>query len=523
MNARSLSRRNRAIGLLVVAFIIMMGAAVIASAGLVVAPPSSMDSNLKVFDSPPAAPTGLAATALSTTEIGLSWTNPSGSVTDNHVYIWVAASCSNSPNEAIDLGGNYTSYAATPLAPSTDYSFEVTASTSGGEGPPSNCATAMTQSLGPPTGLAATALSTTEIGLSWTDPSGTLTDNTIYFWVAASCSGSQGGPPIDLGGVFTTYSFTDLTPSTNYSFEVTASTSGVEGPPSNCVTTITPPPGAPTGLTATVVSAHKIDLSWTNPWGTLTANTVYEYSSSCSTLLNTYVIGVATTYTATGLKSSTTYCFTVSASITGGAGPQSASANATTHPLRPSAPTGLTATAVSDSEIDLAWTNPVGPLTGNYVLGDVNGCNGADPVFAMNIPVATTYDATGLPADATYCFQVYAENSTGYSAAAGPVYAATGSDPPAPTGLTATAVSASEIDLNWTNPSGTLTANAVYEYSSDCSTLLNTYVIGVATTYAATGLTPSTTYCFTVSASTNGGAGPQSASASAMTFRVVIG
>jgi hypothetical protein len=84
-------------------------------------------------------------------------------------------------------------------------------------------------------------------------------------------------------------------------------------------------------------------------------------------------------------------------------------------------------------------------------------------------------------------------------------------------------VSASEIDLNWTNPSGTLTANAVYEYSSDCSTLLNTYVIGVATTYAATGLTPSTTYCFTVSASTNGGAGPQSASASAMTFRVVIG
>ena len=609
MSVHPLSWRNRALGLLIGTFIIMMVAAVIASSGLAAAPANSVRPTLTVADDPPGAPTNLTATALSASEIGLSWTNPSGSLTDNHVYVYSGSTCSGSPT-GYDLGGVYTSYAPDPLTPSTTYSFEVTASNSGGEGPPSNCATATTPSPGAPTGLAATAISTTEIGLSWTNPSGYLTDNKVYVYSGSSCSGSP--TDFDLGGVYTSYAATGLTPTTNYSFEVTASTSGIEGPPSNCATATTPPPGAPTGLVATTASAHKINLSWTNPWETLTANTVYEYSSGCSTLLDTYIIAVATTYTATGLKSATTYCFTVSASMSGGAGPQSASASATTFNAKPSAPTGLTATAASDSAIVLTWTNPSGTLTNNkvYIYSDSDcqsligsGSIGVTTWFVWsgqppsttfsfevtavtnggegspsNCAFATTFNAppsaptgltataasdsaivltwtnpsgtltgnnvyiysdsdcqsligsgsaggvttsfvwSGQPSDTLYGFEVTAVTNGSEGPASNCAFATTfNAPPPAPTGLTATGVSASEIDLAWTNPSGTLTGNTVYEYSSDCSTLLNTFVIVVASTYTVTGLAGGTTYCFTVSATTNGGEGPQSAAATATT------
>lgn len=75
-----------------------------------------------------------------------------------------------------------------------------------------------------------------------------------------------------------------------------------------------------------------------------------------------------------------------------------------------------------------------------------------------------------------------------------------------------------EIDLAWTNPSGAVTATTVYEYQPDCSTPIRTHSLGVLDSYSVTGLSPSTTYCFTVTASTNGGASAPSVPASATTY-----
>jgi hypothetical protein len=82
-----------------------------------------------------------------------------------------------------------------------------------------------------------------------------------------------------------------------------------------------------------------------------------------------------------------------------------------------------------------------------------------------------------------------------------------------PTVLTASSVSSSQINLTWTSSTDTVavTGYDIYENGSQIDTTTNTY-------YSATGLTPATSYSFTVAAyDAAGNTSAQSASASAMT------
>ncbi len=120
---------------------------------------------------PPAtAPTDLATTVVTTTSVGLAWANPAGeSLVDAYVYETVGYGC-GAPT-VIDLGSPATSYLASGLTVNTPFSFEVAVSNATGEGPPSDCLDVST--IGalavppPPTGLVATAASSSEIDLAW--------------------------------------------------------------------------------------------------------------------------------------------------------------------------------------------------------------------------------------------------------------------------------------------------------------------------------------------------------------------
>jgi len=82
-------------------------------------------------------------------------------------------------------------------------------------------------------------------------------------------------------------------------------------------------PAAPTGLTATGITASSVSLSWTAPSGTVTGYNVYENSTEVTT-----VTGTSTTVS--GLSASTTYTFTVAAYNSVGVSSQSSSVQATT-------------------------------------------------------------------------------------------------------------------------------------------------------------------------------------------------
>jgi hypothetical protein len=286
----------------------------------------------------PGAPTNLVALAATSSEIDLSWTNPSGNLTDTHVYEYAGPSCIGSPIAFWDYGSSVPNLNWGGLAADTTYGFEVTASTNGGEGPPSACANATTTISSPPsapTGLAATTISDSEVALSWTNPSGNLTDTHVYEYAGPSCIGS---PTAfwDYGSSVPNLNWGGLAADTTYGFEVTASTNGGEGPPSACAnatTTISAPPSAPTGLTATAISDSEVALSWTNPSGTLTDTHVYEYAGpSClGSPMAFWDYGSSVpNLNWGGLAADTTYGFEVTASTDGGEGPPSGCANATT-------------------------------------------------------------------------------------------------------------------------------------------------------------------------------------------------
>ncbi len=87
-----------------------------------------------------------------------------------------------------------------------------------------------------------------------------------------------------------------------------------------------------------------------------------------------------------------------------------------------------------------------------------------------------------------------------------PLNAGSVAAPAAPTGLKAASASASQVNLSWTASASSGVTYAVYFGTSTGSTT-TVLASGVnATTYAATGLNPSTTYFFTVRAVSNAGA-----------------
>jgi len=161
----------------------------------------------------------------------------------------------------------------------------------------------------------------------------------------------------------------------------------------------------------------------------------------------------------------------------------------------PSVPTGLTATPVSINKINLSWTastDPDSPVAGYRIYR-----NGTQ----VGTATGTSYSDTGLAANTIYSYTVSAYDPAGnVSAHSSVVSAATlapdTTPPSVPTGLTATPVSTSQINLSWTastDPDSPVAGYKIYR---------NSIQAGQATTplYRDSGLSPSTSYSYTVSA-----------------------
>lgn len=221
----------------------------------------------------PTAPSGVTATAASSTQINLSWTASTDNVgvTGYRIERCQGASCTTFAQIATPTA---TSYSDTGLTASTSYSYRIRATDAAGNlSTYSATASATTQSAGDvqaptiPAGLFATATSTTQIDLGWS----VSTDNvgvTAYLLERCQDAGCTVFTQIaSLSG--TSYSDTNLTPSTSYSYRVRATdaatnTSGY----SNTVSATTHPlvdtqaPTAPTGIAAAGISTTQISVSW---------------------------------------------------------------------------------------------------------------------------------------------------------------------------------------------------------------------------------------------------------------------
>lgn len=180
----------------------------------------------------------------------------------------------------------------------------------------------------------------------------------------------------------------------------------------------------------------------------------------------------------------------------------------------PAAPSGLTASASSSSQIALAWTDNASNETAFSVERSVSG--GAFTVVATLGANTTSYLDTGLAASTTYLYRVRASNSGGNSA-----YSNTGSAttqaastqlPATPTGLRATAANA-QVSLNWSPATGATSYSIKRSTTSGGPyTLVGTSTI---TSFTNPGLNNGTTYFYVVSAVNSVGESANSSQVSA--------
>jgi hypothetical protein len=186
-------------------------------------------------------------------------------------------------------------------------------------------------------------------------------------------------------------------------------------------------------------------------------------------------------------------------------------------PQPPAPPAGLTATA-GNGQVSLAWQASSGAA--NYTVS--RGMqSGSYIVVASGLTAPSCVD-TGLANGTTYYYVVTAVNSAGESAYSNEAVAtpvAPPALPAAPSGLTATAVSKSQINLAWIDNSGNETGFKI-ERSTDNKTFAQIATVGVnVKTYSNTGLSQNKNYYYRVRAYNDGGNSAFSNVASAKTPR----
>ena len=359
-----------------------------------------------------------------------------------------------------------------------------------------------------PKNLLATAIGTTQINLSWTASS----DNARVVGYRVSRDSVQ------IAAVTTTsYSNTGLSPNTEYSFTVAAvdgaGNVSIDSAAASATTSAaqvdTTAPSVPTGLTATAISSASIDLTWTastdNAGGSgLVGYHVYRDAALIGT-------ATGTTYSDSGLTPVTLYSYSVDAyDNSGNASAQSVAASATTAAAQvdttaPSVPTGLTATATSSASIDLTWTASTDNAGGSGLVGYHVYRDAA----LIGTATGTTYSDSGLTPVTLYSYSVDAYDNSGNASAQSVAVVATTlaagdtTAPSVPTGLTATVLGTTSIDLAWTASTDDTNGSGLAGYT----VYRDGFTIGVATgtTYSDSGLVPATEYNYRVAAYDNDG------------------
>ena len=207
------------------------------------------------------------------------------------------------------------------------------------------------------------------------------------------------------------------------------------------------------------------------------------------------VNAATTTYNNTGLTDGTTYYYEVQAiSNTGNSGFSNIASATTTL----AAPSSLNATTASTSQINLSWTNNSATEAGFNIDRSTDGIHFTQ--IATVGSTTTTFSNTGLVDGTKYYYEVQAFNTVaGDSAFSNTANAVT--TLAAPSSLSATTASTSQINLNWTDNSGTTEAGFDVDRSTDGVHFTQIATVGsTATTFSNTGLVDGTKYYYEVQA-----------------------
>ena len=395
----------------------------------------------KSTDGWPSAPSGLTAMAVSDSQINLSWTASSGVVTGYRIE-WSADG--STWGLLTTAASNQIAYSDSGLNDWTTRYYRVQAINSQGGSGYSSIRSARPL-VGTPTGLTCTSISSKHVTLEWQDNSACESQYFIDQWIE-----NEGWR--NIGSTWASNNTTTIertfAPSTQYRFQVRAyGYTGTYSQPSEAIVTTPAWPAAPSGLTATVVSNSQIDLSWTaSPSGATKYEVEWSPNNSAWLLLASLDANV-TTFSDRWLADEMLCYYRVRAANDAGASGYSNTVLAATSLI---APTELTLTSISCSQVVLEWQD--NSLGENYYHIDqwVNDNWTRIKSVSSNSKTATI-DGTFAPSTG-YRFRVRAYRNAGDQYSQPSELLVT--TPSWPTDLTATAVSDSQINLQWTASPG---------------------------------------------------------------------
>jgi hypothetical protein len=278
---------------------------------------------------------------------------------------------------------------------------------------------------------------------------------------------------------------------------------------SNCSSA--PPPQAPTLVSATAVSSTEVDLTWTNPAGSNTTGNLVLRCTGANCAPTTQIASLsatATSYQDLSVSPSTTYGYVIQATGPGGSANSNTLSVTTPAPPPPAAPTLNSATAVSSTEIDLAWTNNATNATGNRVLQCVGSSCTPSTVIATLTANATSYKNTGLAPSTSYTYVIEAFNSGGVGDS-NALTQTTMAPPPPPAApvLTVGSPTKNSLTLTWTESSTNVSTFDILRckgVSCTPATVIHT-VAGTVLSYLDAHLSRRSTYRYQIRANSSGG------------------
>jgi len=450
-----------------------------------------------------APPTNLTTTAISNMQINLGWIDNSG--TELGYRIERKIGFIGTYQEIAVVGANATNYQNTGLTPQTLYCYRVRAFDANGNSAYSNESCATTLNL--PAALVAISPDRAEQSRMI---SVTITGQNTHFTQGsgtASVSFIQGSSTINATGSFAT---SDQSLSANFTIPRTAPTGLWD------VAVLAPIDGllrltngfnilliSASNLTATPISNTQINLGWIDNSGTELGYRIERKIGFIGTYQEIAVVGAnATNYQNTGLTPQTLYCYRVRAFDANGNSAYSNEICATTSML----PT-LAAVTPNQAEQNQTLTVTITGQNTHFTPGSSTvSLQFSQGSSTLSINANSVNVINGLSLQANFTLQRNAATgfwsvvvqtpvdgvltlSSGFRILLG-----------SPTSLTATTISNSQINLSWTDNSGTEREFRIERKIGSGAFQEIAIVEANTTAYQNHGLTPQTLYCYRVRA-----------------------
>lgn len=452
---------------------------------------------------PPSEP---GTVTISQTQIDLNWTD--NSTNEQGFKVERSPDGIDSWSQIAAVGANAVTYSNTGLTCGSTYYYRIRAYNAGGDSAYTDPVQGVTVICSPaaPGGLSASSISMTELALTWVDNA----ENESGYKVERSLDGTTGWNEIaDLPQDSIAYSDTSLSCGTRYYYRVRAYNAGGYSGYSNKVNNMTRAciPTPPSNMNTTTISQTQIDLGWTD---NSTNEQGFKVERSPDGVDNWTQIAVAganaVAYSNTGLTCGSTWYYRTRAYNASGDSAYTDPAQGLTVICNPTAPTGLSAAVISQTELNLTWTDNAVNESGYKVERSLDGTT--DWTEIADLPAdTTTYPDAILSCGTRYYYRVRAYNAGGYSGYSNKTNNSTKiCTPAAPTGLSALGISQGQIDLSWTDNSDNeqgfkieRSLDGINDWTQIIATGANTIA------YSNTGLTCNTTYYYRVRSYNAGG------------------